>query len=96
MPNVTLKMGSTTDTAIVNESSEILLDCHVKSNPKPTHIRWLFNKKELTQNIAQGMILFYLLKLSIISRNTKVIFSKLFFKTKSCLFIMNLNAVTNI
>jgi len=56
MPNVTLStMGSATFSATVNEGNEILLECNVSSNPKPTRIRWLFNRKELRQDVAKGM-----------------------------------------
>ncbi|CAG2167694.1 unnamed protein product [Oppiella nova] len=59
MPNVTLTTGSSTgdpSVATVNESNEILLNCKVRANPKPTHIRWLFNKQELKENVAKGII----------------------------------------
>jgi hypothetical protein len=55
MPNVTLSMGSNTISATVNESNEILLECNVSSNPRPTRIRWLFNRKELRQDVVKGM-----------------------------------------
>ena len=56
-PQVSLSLGSSINAKSIIESSDVYIECHIKSNPSAYEVTWLFEGEPIFSDRSKGVII---------------------------------------